>query len=97
MINIISEFENEAAATAKKTGEMLRGHMNGGYKDVKAIIFGAFPATIYKLNRSFRMRFIIKCKMNKRTKEMLALILSEIQKQTTKKVAVNIDVNPNMI
>ena len=97
VINIISEFENEAVATAKKTGEALRAQMNGDYNDVKAIIFGAFPATVYKLNRSFRMRFIIKCKMNKRTKEMLALILSDIQKQTTKKVTVNIDVNPNMI
>ena len=97
VINIISEFENEAVATAKRTGELLKTHMSGDYKDVKAVIFGAFPAKIYKLNRSFRMRFIIKCKMNKRTKEMLALILAEIQKQTTKKVGVNIDVNPNMI
>ena len=97
VINIISEFENEAVATAKKIGESLKIHMNGDYKDVKAIIFGAFPASIYRLNRSFRMRFIIKCKLNKRTKEMLAIILSDIQKQTTKKVSVNIDVNPNMI
>ncbi|MCL1859755.1 MAG: primosomal protein N' [Oscillospiraceae bacterium] len=97
VINIISEFENEAVTTAKKIGEFLKMHMNSDYKDVKAIIFGAFPATIYKLNRSFRMRFIIKCKMNKRTKEMLAVILSDIQKQTTRKVNVNIDVNPNMI
>ena len=97
VINIISEFENEANATANKTGEALRGRMNGEYKDVKAVIFGAFPAAVYRVNRYFRMRFIIKCKMNKRTKEMLASVLTEIQKQTTKKVTVNIDVNPNMI
>jgi primosomal protein N' (replication factor Y) len=97
VINIISEFENEAAATAKKIGEALRTRMNGEYKDVQAVIFGAFPATIYRINRSFRMRFIIKCRMTKRTKEMLALILSDINRQTTKKVSVNIDVNPNMI
>ena len=96
-INIISEYENEAAATAKKIGEMLQNHMAGEFKEVKAIVFGAFPASIYKLNKNFRMRFIIKCKMNKKTKEMLALILADIQKQTTKKVSVNIDVNPNMI
>jgi primosomal protein N' (replication factor Y) len=97
VINITSEFENEAIASANKTGEALRGYMNGDYKDVKAIVFGAFPAAVYKLNRSFRMRFIIKCKLNKRTKEMLASVLSDIQKQTTKKVSVNIDVNPNIV
>jgi primosomal protein N' (replication factor Y) len=97
VINIISEFENEANAAARKIGEMLRAHMHGDYKDVKAIIFGAFPAHVYRVNRNFRMRYIIKCKMNKRTKEMLALVLSEMQRQATKKVSVNIDVNPNMI
>ncbi|MCL2096124.1 MAG: primosomal protein N' [Oscillospiraceae bacterium] len=97
VINIISEYENEAASTAKKTGEALRKCMNGDYRDVKAIVFGAFPANIYRLNRSFRMRFIIKCRLNKRTKEMLSVILTDINKQTTKKVSVNIDVNPNMI
>ena len=95
-INIISEHENEAEATAKKIGEMLQNQMRGEFKEVKAIVFGAFPASIYKLNKNFRMKFVIKCKMNKKTKEMLALILADIQKQTTKKVAVNIDVNPNM-
>jgi len=97
VINIISEFENEANAAANKTGEALRAHMNGDFNDVKAIIFGAFPANVYRVNRQFRMRFIIKCKMNKRTKAMLASALSEIQKQATRKVTVNIDVNPNMI
>ena len=97
VINIISEFENEANTTAKRIGELLRNHMQSDYNDVKAIIFGAFPAGIYKLNRNFRMRYIIKCKMNKRTKELLMFVLGEIQKQTTKKVTVNIDVNPTMI
>jgi len=97
LINIVSEFENEAIATAKRIGDLLKKNMTTEYKDIKMIVFGAFPAAIYKLNRSFRMRFIIKCKMTKRTKEMLASILAEIQKQTTKKVIVNLDVNPNMI
>ena len=97
LINITSEFENEAKASANKIGEKLREYMKDVYSDVKMIIFGAFPASIYKLNRSFRMRFIIKCKLNKRTKEMLSSVLSDIQKQITKKVTVNIDVNPNIL
>ncbi|MCL1793672.1 MAG: primosomal protein N' [Oscillospiraceae bacterium] len=96
-INAISEFENETIATAKKIGEMLQNRMKDEFREVKAIIYGPFPATIYKLNKNFRMRFVIKCKMNKKTKEMLSLILADIQKQATKKVSVNIDVNPNMI
>ena len=96
-INVTSEFENEARATAEIIGEMLRGRMAGEFLGVKAVIYGPFPAAIYKLNRNYRMRFVIKCKMNKKTKEMLASVLADIQKQTTKKVSVSIDVNPNMI
>ncbi|MCL2813846.1 MAG: primosomal protein N' [Oscillospiraceae bacterium] len=96
-INVTSEFENEARTTAEVIGEMLRGRIAGEFLGVKAVIYGPFPAAIYKLNRNYRMRFVIKCKMNKKTKEMLASVLADIQKQTTKKVSVSIDVNPNMI
>ena len=97
VINITSEFENEAESASNKIGELLQNYMSSGYNDVKAVIFGPFPAPIYKVNRNFRMRYIIKCRTNKRTKEMLALILTDIQKQATKKVNISIDVNPNMV
>ncbi|MCL2158048.1 MAG: primosomal protein N' [Oscillospiraceae bacterium] len=97
VINIISEFENEAVSTAKKIGEMLKDYMAGDYSEVKAVVFGAFPASIYRLNRNFRMKYVIKCKLNKKTKEMLSLVLTNMQKQATKKVTVTIDTNPNMI
>ena len=96
-VNIISEFENEAASAAKKVGEILGGYLQGEYNDVRLVIFGPFPAPIYRLNKSYRLRYIIKCKTNKRTKELLAVVLREIQKQATKKVSISADVNPSMI
>ena len=96
-INISSEFENEAVSAAKKTGEILGAYLQGGYNDVQLVIFGPFPAPVYKINKSYRLRYIIKCKTNKRTKELLACVLRDIQKQATKKVNISADVNPSMI
>jgi primosomal protein N' len=96
-VNISSEFENEAVSAAKKIGELLGLYLNGEYNDVKLVIFGPFPAPIYKLNKSYRLRYIIKCKTNKRTKELLSRVLRESQKQATKKVSISADVNPSMI
>ena len=96
-INIVSEFENEAELAAKKAGELLSGYLHGEYNDVKLVIFGPFPASIYRLNKSYRLRYIIKCKTNKRTKELLSRILRETAKQATKKVSISADVNPSMI
>jgi len=96
-INIVSEFENEAVSAASKTGEILSAYLQGEYNDVKLVIFGPFPAPIYRVNKSYRLRYIIKCKTNKRTKELLSRVLREIQKQATKKVSVSADVNPSMI
>jgi primosomal protein N' (replication factor Y) len=96
-VNIISEFENEAVSAANKTGELLNYYLQGEYNDVKLVIFGPLPASIYKLNKNFRLRYIIKCRTNKRTKELLSRVLREIQKQATKKVSVSADINPSMI
>ena len=97
VINISSEFENEVVITANNVGEMLKERLENEYKDVKVVVFGPFQASVYKINKTFRMRYIIKCKSNKRFREMLSGILIDIQKQIKEKVSVNIDINPNMI
>ena len=97
VINISSEFENEAVITANNTGALIKDRLENEYNDVKMVVFGPFPASVYKINKTFRMRYIIKCKSNRRFREMMSGILIDIQKQIKEKVAVNIDINPNMI
>ena len=97
VINISSEFENEAIIIANSVGEILKERLENEYKDVQVVVFGPFQASVYKINKTFRMRYIIKCKSNKRFREMMSGILTDIQKQIKEKVSVNIDINPNMI
>ncbi len=73
-----------------KIKEMLKGE----YVDVKLIILGPAPAAVPVVNGKYRYRMIIKCKNNKRFRDMLRLAL-EIKRLPD--TAVIADMNPDNI
>ncbi|MBQ1225717.1 MAG: primosomal protein N' [Clostridia bacterium] len=72
----------------------LRRLMDSDYADVKLSVFGPFEAPVYKVNDVYHMRFIIKCRSTKRTRELFSRLLCDFQKKTSKKVNFSIDINP---
>ncbi|MBR0449623.1 MAG: hypothetical protein IIX30_02285, partial [Clostridia bacterium] len=72
----------------------LRRLMDSDYADVKLSVFGPFEAPVYKINDVYHMRFIIKCRSTKRTRELFSRLLCDFQKKTSKKVNFSIDINP---
>lgn len=64
------------------------------YAELALILFGPFEAQIYRVNEKYRMRMIIKCKMNRRTREFFSDLLQEFSRQCGKKVTITIDINP---
>ncbi len=72
----------------------LRRLMDSDYADVKLSVFGPFEAPIYKVNDIYHMRFIIKCRSTRRTRELFSKLLCDFQKKTSKKVTFSIDINP---
>lgn len=75
----------------------LKKMLEGDWKDVSMILFGPFDAPVYKLNEVYRMRLIIKCRANARTRALLAALLSEHSQKYAKKITCVIDVNPSSI
>lgn len=95
---MISSADEELLDTVtQKIAERIKELCEGEFRDIKLICFGPFEAVIYKLNDRYRMRFVIKTKLNKRTREFFATLLSEFELKAGKKVAITIDVNPNSI
>ncbi len=64
------------------------------YSGIALQAFGPFEAPIYKINNKFRIRTVLKCRLNQRTKEFLREILNELNRVLYKKINVAIDVNP---
>lgn len=79
---------------AARFEELLRERHRGNYRDVFVRCFGPFEAPIYKLQGKCRMRFLVKCRANRRTREYLRDILLYFTEKAGDKVTVTLDLNP---
>ena len=65
------------------------------YKDVKIIVLGPMPPRLSKVNNKYRYRIIIKCKNNKRFRNMLSdLLISFGKNKKYSDVTFSADINP---
>ncbi|MPM47232.1 primosomal protein N' [bioreactor metagenome] len=83
--------------SATYTDSLLGDLIKSDFTDVKLIAYGPFEAMPYKLNNTFRLKFVFKLKSDRRTREYLNLILSLFAKSKYKSVIITIDMNPGII
>ena len=97
MVTLSSETETEVLNTAVVFANRLKELKQTIYKDIGLLIYGPFEAPIYKMNEKYRMRMIIKCRMNSRTRYMFRELMREFNDLLYKKILIAIDVNPTVI
>ena len=97
LITLTSQDEALLSRASVRISERLRDLLKGSFADVPLIIFGPFEAPIYKIQGACRMRLVIKCKLTKRTLELISEILYEFGKNSGKRLTVSADLNPNSI
>jgi len=71
----------------------LKSMTEGEYKDVALVTFGPFEAPVYRVDNKYRMRMVLKCKLNRRTLAMLADLICR-SSTNMRKITVSIDLNP---
>lgn len=81
----------DAEKAVKEIFGKIRGMIDSEYNDVKVIILGPSPSGIARVNNKYRFRMIIKCKNNKRFREMLK---NAINIKLIRDVTVSVDMNP---
>lgn len=89
--------EVELFTAANNLLQELKNLTKTDYSDVKYIAFGPFEAPIYKLNERYRLRMVLKCRQNKRTRELFSELLKKCGCKLGKKVSVSVDINPSSI
>ncbi len=94
-ICFVSENEIKALNASGDFLNALKNATADEYKDVKIIVLGPMPPRLSKLNNKFRYRIIIKCKNNKRFRNMLSKLLISFGKDKKySDVTVSPDINP---
>ena len=91
----VSENEVKAMNASRDFLLKLKSTTADEYKDVKIIVLGPMPPRLSKVNNKFRYRIIIKCKNNKRFRNMLSgLLISFGKDKKYADVSVSADINP---
>ncbi len=106
LMTVSSEDEKELFVAVRKLCEefskLTQG--KGEFSDVKMVVFGPFEAPVYKVEGRCRMRLVIKCRLNRRSRELFASILRLFsgeraagRSKNTKKPYLAIDFNPSSL
>ena len=65
------------------------------YKDVKLVTFGPFEAPVYRVDDRYRLRMVLKCRLDKPTLAMLTDLLCSIPEKLGRNVSLSVDLNPS--
>jgi primosomal protein N' (replication factor Y) len=90
-LTLTSDDEREVLSEATRLAKSIKEKIETGYSNYPFIVYGPFEAEVYKLNEKYRMRMIVKCKLNNKTRELYSALLSEYS--TKRGVTLSIDFN----
>ena len=91
-LTVTSEDEQELFRASKALSDSILKKLEGEYGKLPFIVFGPFEAQVYKLNEKYRMRMVVKCKLNSISRRMFSELLCEFS--LDKKASLAIDLNP---
>ncbi len=89
--------ERKLLPAATALAKELSGLVAGEYSDVQIIAFGPFEAPVYRADGKYRMRMVIKCALNTRTREMFGILLDTFGKQKPQTPLLTVDFNPSSL
>ena len=94
LLNIVSGSETELAMAAKRIYDEFKILATKDYPDLPFVVFGPFEAPVYKVDEKYRMRLVIKCKLNAKCRELFSRILIKYGIEAKGKTTLSIDFNP---
>ena len=97
LINISCGDEKQAVISATRVREDIERYSHIDFPDVKLMVFGPFESPVYKAEGKYRMRIVIKCRLNKRTREFFSTLLSEFGRNNKTRAVMSINLNPTSL
>ena len=97
LLTLSGTEESAVMRESKNLSDTLRTLSSGEYRDVPLVCFGPFEAPVYKVENRFRMRMVIKCKLNRRSRAMFDEIYKTFGKKSRQASALSVDLNPSSL
>ena len=109
VITLSSEDEGYLGLVTTRMYERIIEHTKTEFTDVPIVLYGPFEAPIYKVQNMCRMRFVMKCRLNNRTREFISELMTEFGKSqgehrksgaipvSGRRITVSVDLNPSTV
>lgn len=97
VLTLSSADERRLLLSSQRLACEIKRLVLGIYSDVPVEIFGPFEAPVYKVEEKFRIRVIVKCRLNSRCREMFSDVLRSFGRDGREKVILTVDFNPTGI
>ena len=98
LIGFVSENANQSANAAKTFLTKMTSYLRSDYSDIPLRVLGPVPASVFKVSNKYRYKLILKCRNDRRFREMLGNMLIAFSKERAfSDVTVYADVNPHEI
>ncbi len=94
LLTLTSRDEKELLKASALLSNKLKLCVKKEYSDIPIIAYGPFEAPVYKVENKYRMRMVLKCTNNKRTRAMLFELLSYFSASGAKGLSLSVDINP---
>ena len=91
-LTLTSDDEAELMRESKRLADNVVEKIKGEFSGLPFIVFGPFEAQVYKVNEKYRMRMVIKCKLNRESRLLFHQLLCEFS--TARRVTLSVDMNP---
>ena len=95
LMTLSSNDEKELMKASGILSKNFETLAKGEYSDLPLMTFGPFEAPVYKVDNKYRMRMVVKCKLNKRSRAMFSSLLSDFSRSGAKGLNLSIDFNPS--
>jgi len=110
VITLSSADEGYLGLVTTRMYERIIEHTRVEFKDIPMILYGPFEAPVYRVQNTCRMRLVMKCKLNKRTREFISELMREfgksspgeygkktVQTKTNSRITISVDLNPSTV
>ncbi len=91
-LTITGTDEGEVKSSAEELVAIMVEKIKNEYSDLPFTVFGPHEAEVYKVNDRYRLKAVVKCRLNKRTRELFSYLLARFSEKRL--VTLAIDLNP---
>ncbi len=91
-LTLTSEDETRLFSESERLSALIKEKLLGEYGKLPFMVFGPFEAQVYKVNDKFRMRMVVKCKLNSTSRRLFHELLCEFSQ--VRDVTLAVDLNP---